>query len=591
MENKISSSDERHLTNAIENAAVLAKNDSSRDRNKLLADELKKEGVDSRFAKVASCAFNKRFTVMHFKETPDEHKAEPFELTDGDKVQELMTGDSLEKAASVEVPFEISVSMPAMEKAASAAPERKPWEDTVSYDQLVRHVENVMTKQAAAIYEVLQKQRDVEQEAGLLADELADYFVKNASADYEFSSLVNHYGDRFQNAMQNKLPEETDWSRSADDAVLFGKPVFDKVAKLIEKYEASENLKFALEKYGEGLTEFCKSAGVLGNVITKLEAGLLKSAAPSVGVELAKESIPLAGAVTQVGIGAGDSLLNGIYNTTGNAISNAYAMYQAGNAAHMAPHEILDADFLTKDRYRDRLLGWSDMTADSQFSMYPAEQVFLATQKAMDMDTTLERPDKREVLRAYVAQLLAQNNRLSTADISALAQTLRGLADADEHGGHQMAVSHVKTMEETRAPELPALKPVIEGRRDINVKEDVRGALDTVEKLREGFNKEVDKANEAESKEHEAQAKAEQERAKAELDQQKAIRDARDARMRFLTNTMNIRVGHDPATGALVYQQLSVGQNPQVIRTYDQTQMNTILQNATRAGIVPAIPR
>ena len=70
MENKISSSDERKLTNAIESAAILASNDSARDRNQLLADELKKEGVDSRFAKVASCAFNKRVTVLTFKILP-----------------------------------------------------------------------------------------------------------------------------------------------------------------------------------------------------------------------------------------------------------------------------------------------------------------------------------------------------------------------------------------------------------------------------------------------------------------------------------------------------------------------------------------
>lgn len=582
MENKISSSDERHLATAIENAAVLAKNDSSRDRNKLLADELKKEGVDSRFAKVASCAFNKRFTVMHFKDTPDEHKADPFELTDGDKVQELMTGETLEKAASVEIPFEISVNMPAMQKAASAAPERKPFEDTVSCDQLVKHIDNMMTKHAAAIYEVLQKQRDVEQEAGLLADELADYFVKNASADYEFTSLVNHYGERFQNAMQNKLPAETDWSRSADDAVLFDKPVFNKAAKLIEKYEASENLKVALDKYGEGLTEFCKSAAVLGDFITKLEAGLIKKAAPSAGREVLGELGLTPAGFIHYGAGAVDNLVNGVSNTAGNAFSNAYAMYQAGNAAHMAPNEILDADFLTKDRYRDRLLGWSDMTADPQFAMYPAEQVFLATQKAMDMDTTLERPDKREVLRTYVAQLLAQNNRLSTADISALAQTLRGLSSADEHGAQQIAVNTVKGMDETKAPELPTLKPVIEGRREIDGERRAGEVMDLLDKKREEFDKQVDKANEKEKSDAASAKDTAQNKAKERA-------AAQTARNQFLARNMNIRIARTNQ-GNIVYQQMSGGQRNRVLTTYNQAEIDAILQAAEQANLVPALP-
>lgn len=588
MENKISSSDERKLTNAIESAAILASNDSARDRNQLLADELKKEGVDSRFAKVASCAFNKRVTVLTFKKTADEHKADPFELTDGDKVLELMTGEALEKAAALTASdFEITVTGAPMQKAASAdAPTRACFEDTVDYDRLVKHVENVMTKNAAAIYEVLQKQRDVEAVADSLKNELAEHFIKDASASYAFSSLVNHYGERFQNAIQDKLPEHTDWTKTAADAILFNDPVFDKAAKLIEMHEANESLKAALDKYGEGLTEFCKSAAMLGDFVQKAESGFVKMAAPGLGSiawEGAKELAPLPHAAASSALGAADNLISGVGNTAGNAFSNAYALYQAGNAAHMAPNEILDADFLTKDRYRDRLLGWSDMTADPQFAMYPAEQVFLATQKAMDMDTTLERPDKREVLRSYVAQLLAQNNRLSTADIAALAQTLRGLTSADEHSAQQLAVKSVKGMDETRAPEMPNLKPVIEGKRDIKGEERANAAYEAIGGMREDYEKNVDKAKDSESKQRDNAQKAQESAQRAESDKAKNRIAAQNARNKFLTDVAGLQIGgYNRATGQITYR-TSAGAR------IGQDVVDNILSNAEKAGLVPAL--
>lgn len=578
MENKISSSDERKLTNAIESAAILASNDSARDRNQLLADELKKEGVDSRFAKVASCAFNKRVTVLTFKKTADEHKADPFELTDGDKVLELMTGEALEKAAALTAAdFEITVTSAPMQKAAAAdTPTRACFEDTVDYDRLVKHVENVMTKNAAAIYEVLQKQRDVEAVADSLKNELAEHFIKDASASYAFSSLINHYGERFQNAIQDKLPEHTDWTKTAADAILFNDPVFDKAAKMIEMHEANENLKAVLDKYGEGLTEFCKSAAMLGDFVQKAESGFVKMAAPRMASELAGELGLTPAALGNYAVGAIDNMVNGVTNTAGNAFSNAYALYQAGNAAHMAPNEILDADFLTKDRYRDRLLGWSDMTADPQFAMYPAEQVFLATQKAMDMDTTLERPDKREVLRSYVAQLLAQNNRLSTADIAALAQTLRGLTSADEHGAQQIAVKSVKGMDETKAPEAPVLKTVVEGRRDVKGEERAGQVLDTIKEMREEYEKNVDKARDSESKQRDNVQRAESDKARNRI-------AAQNARNRFLTDVAGLQIGgYNRATGQVTYR-TSAGAR------IGQDVVDNILSNAEKAGLVPAL--
>lgn len=580
MENRISYDDERKLTNAIESAATLACNDPARDRNETLVGQLKAAGVDSRFAKVAACAFNKRLTVLTFKKTADEHKADPFELADADKVHELMTGESLEKAASLSAPFEITYSENTLQKAASAEekPSRLPYEDTVRYEALVRHVESVMEKNAAALQDIVYAQDEFSRKADFLSTELADYFMKNASASFEFDTLVNAYGDRFQKAIGSKLPDTTDYTRTAGGAILPDTPLFQKAAAMVEAHEASESLKQSLAYYGEGLGQFCKAASDLGDMIQSLELNLIKQAAS--GSAIAKEYLSDIGSLLSApvvgGISAADNFVTGVSGTAGNALSNAYALYQAGNAAHMAPNEVLDAEFLTKDRYRDRLLGWSDMTADPQFSMYPAEQVFLATQKAMDMDTTLERPDKREVLRAYVAQLLAQNNRMSTADVAALAQTLRGLTSSDEHGAQQIAVKAVKGMDETKAPELPSLKPVIEGRRETS--SNATDVANDIDKSIKDFRAE-DKADEKERRDNASKAQDSASRERNERANQLA--SAREARNQFLTDTMGIRIGN-AGGGTLEYR---LGGT-----TLSQADVDAILANAERANLVPALP-
>lgn len=582
MENRISYDDERKLTNAIESAATLACNDPARDRNETLVGQLKAAGVDSRFAKVAACAFNKRLTVLTFKKTADEHKADPFELADADKVHELMTGESLEKAASLVAPFEITYSENTLQKAASAEkkPSRLPYEDTVRYEALVRHVESVMEKNAAALQDIVYAQDESSRKADSLSTELADYFMKNASASFEFDTLVNAYGDRFQKAIGSKLPDTTDYTKTAGGAILPDTPLFQKAAAMVEAHEASESLKQSLAYYGEGLGQFCKAAEFMGDVMQYAEMHKEAAEGWRIAAETATDvpSYLFSGIPGAVDIG--DSLVRGVGNTAGNAFQNAYALYQAGNAAHMAPNEILDAEFLTKDRYRDRLLGWSDMTADPQFSMYPAEQVFLATQKAMDMDTTLERPDRREVLRAYVAQMLAQNNRMSTADIAALAQTLKGLTGADEHGAQQIAVKSVKGLDEARAPELPNLKPMLEGIREIP-----GGAY---QKTLDEIERSIKEYGEGREKRQSAAKASEDSASKAQIEKERNRASIQSARSKFLHDVMNIQLRMNPSTGEVRYIQNAGGNGTP--RTYTQDQIDKILQKAEAANLVPAFP-
>lgn len=474
METKISTTDEKHLTRAIEKAATIATVNDSLDRNELLAKQLLSEGVDSRFAKVASAAFNKRITVLTFQKTADEHRSEPFALTDDAKVFELMGGEAQTKTASQATPiFKIQTYTAAapMSKTASVGLSKPRYEHTVDCDTYKMHVESMIEKQAAEFSQITGMYESLQSKVKEDAETLAQYFQKSACSSFEFTTAVNCFGDDIKEALGEYLPATTDFTKTAS-AVMPNTYVFQKLATLIKESKAVKSFEDFIGYYGKGLAEFSKSAGMLGDFMAKAEYhGLTKKAlsASSIGAPLAMIG---RGAVIQALNAKND--LQDIAENTGNAyrvgINNAMNMYNAGNVIGMAPNDVLDAEFLIKERLRDRLMGWSDMSADPQFAMYPAAQVFAATQKAMDTDTSLERPDRREVLRTTVGQLLAQNNRFSTADVAALATTLQNLTGT---GGNAAGVAATGvSSDKVTAPEKPAMESIADvlprKRTDIN---------------------------------------------------------------------------------------------------------------------------
>lgn len=456
METKISVSDEKHLTRAIEKAATIATVNDSLDRNELLANQLKAEGVDCRFAKVASAAFNKRITVLTFQKTADEHRAEPFALTDDTKVYELMGGETQTKSASLSQPkFSIGVwtASEGMKKTASAYTGKPCYEDTVDCDTFKTHIESMIEKHAAEFSKIAGMYESLQSKVKEDAEEVAAYFQKDACSSFEFTTAVNVYGESFENIMKDYLPAGVSFAKTAF-AVKPGTYIFKKIDTLIKEAQAISDLEDFIRYYGRGLTEFSKTAGDLGNMLAKAAFnGLTKSA----GTFMSTAGI-VGRMAAMNALNAKDNI-HDIVDTTSRAMStglnNAKNMYNAGNVIGMAPNDVLDAEFLIKDRFRDRLMGWSDMSADPQFAMYPAEQVFSATQKAMDTDTSLERPDRREVLRTAVGQLLAQNNRYSSADVAALSTTLKNLTGTGGNAAYTAATGI--SSDKIIAPEAPVL--------------------------------------------------------------------------------------------------------------------------------------
>ena len=535
-EQRISASEEHRLTRAIETAATIASVNEGLDRSKLLADNLKKEGIHHKFAKTASDAFNKRLTVLRFQATDDAHKPDAFELSDSAAVAGMLGKEAeLDKTASVQsLPFVIGFTPTAapMQKTASVHAYKRPnYEDVVDYKVLMSHIESVIDKQAARVQHWSDTVTTLENKLERDTKELAEYFQKSACSTYEFSTLNNVYGAQFKEAFKNYLPETTDFSKTASVAILPKGPVYTKVAEVLETTETIGNLKDFMGSYAEGLTEFCGTASKVARVIADCEyKGLVKKAAPFA---------PIFGNVLRTGVMTGGLVGRGVADAaskaneaSGAAFDNAKGMYAAGRDKDFSAGKALDSEFLVKDRFRDRMMAWSDMTADPLFAMYPSEQVFQATQKAMDFDTSMERPDRRETLRTQIAQLLAQNNRYSTADIAAQAATLKAIA-AGKGSASQIAsegVGALSPVEKVEAPELKAMiAPAEKSTKDLvapYVAESAK-AWDDYRKAR------LDSAKEDRelSKEEEAAFLEEQKAFDKDLaDKIQAIKDAQDAK-------------------------------------------------------------
>jgi hypothetical protein len=486
-DNRVNPMEERALTNAIERAATVASINTDLDRNELLANQLKKANIDPKFAKTASQAFNKRLTVLTFQKTADEHKADSFPLTDADVVYGLVSGDFekkhndfIEKAAAFKMSIDSAYEEPAMEKADSMKPV-PGYEYRVSMDTFEEHLDSMMDKYAAAMHDLVSTVSKLENRIESESEEVAAIF-KKAGYDYDFTTAVNLYGDKLKEAIGDKLDKSASFVPTSKFVIKPQKAVFDKVAKLISDRESLEAIKDFASDFGNGVNEFAKSAAALSeewqlkkvaaptsteqaladltNASNKFDNAMANATADGTGPARAMAAVDLL-AGTGAGLSqAGIKSINDIAGAARTALGNARALYSAGNNVSISPGDLLDAAFLTKDRYRDRLLAWSDMSADPQLALYPAEQVFQATNKAMDMDTSLERPDQRELLRTQVAQLLAQNNRVSTADIAALASTLKALS-SNRGNAAMEADKAVAALGDKTAPEAPELKDIV----------------------------------------------------------------------------------------------------------------------------------
>ena len=447
MEQRIAEADERRMLNAIGKAEMLASANDSLDRSKVIADALMEEHVDKRFAKTAAAAFNKRITVNTLSRTPDAEKPAPFPISDPDMVFQLMGGEPGQlKTASVKgtpAPFSIQENPLPMQKAASVqqaeAQEIKP----IPADVFELKLTSLLQKAAATITDTEFDIRTAETEL----DKARKEFRKAAScaSPMDLQVVSNIYG-KLLGDVGVDLPKPKGTLVSTGSAL-------EKAASRV--LEANSELHRAQNDKEE--------CGEISGLLIDLSDRYMAEKKKDGGLSKIAAIIPWLGAALSTGIavpgealGYARSALKNTSDVYTDLYNNAMAKQDAGRQLDDSPNKVLTAEFINRDRYGDRLLNISDMLADKNLmAIAPrTKDIMDAANKAMDTDLSLERRDRSELLRAYVADLLLQGNKQNMANINALTGVTKNLKDSDNSTLAGRAKELASSMSSVSAPAL-----------------------------------------------------------------------------------------------------------------------------------------
>ena len=432
----VSDESERRLTGAIERAASAVAAGGG-DCSGTLARELLAEGVDGRFAKVASDSFNKRLTVLRLSRLDDDRRPDSFPLADADEVRAAMGMPTMGKTASAEDrsadlrrgAFEMRVVPRPMAKVAAATPERAPRQGILDgpggLERLERTAASLLESQEAFIRGGMAKLAAMGRDEERMRDELS------RAGDGVRQKLANAYGERLTSVMPELgavrvrpgVPERS--------------PVFAKAAALMDLHEEIDELHGVMEEHARGVEELVAGASLLA---------MAKEAATEPDKSSVLEDI-VGGGTDLVG-----NVINGPVKTTVDAMLGVGRAVEEQRMRHnsLRPDAIITSKFLTGDRYLDRLVSWSDVAADPALAIYPAEQVCGVTQKVMNLHPALERPDQREALKAIVGQVLAQNGRIAPQDHAAVMVALKDIGKAI--GATEKARAAASALDKAEAP-------------------------------------------------------------------------------------------------------------------------------------------
>lgn len=434
MENIISIQDEHKLTRAIEKAASLASIDTNSDRNVLLANILVEDAVPARFAKVAANAFNKRLTVLTFKKTADENRAASFPLADPQKVYNIVAGEkaslsnnTVNKVASIEiVPKTEGIKKSASNISINLQPK---YEDVASIDRFNTHVNGMLDKHAAIYSSYVGKLNSLRTEIDKNKNKISDYFSKDANVDKDLPNAIQYFGSDLSLLISEEIINKVPFKKFASKGIYKESYINNLIKSTLSKVAAYKDMYKFIDAYKKELTILSKAAQSFGQDIENIRKNaFLKKQADPLTTFKNLSSLALTSGVTAKNIA--ETQQTALEGATSDWVNTIIGFHNAAKNPKGDYNKALDADFLNKDRMRDRLLAWSDLSADPVLASYPSEDVFMAASDIMNTHPRMEEASNRNLLKANVIQYLLQNKRLSTADIAAISTILDSVGKA-----------------------------------------------------------------------------------------------------------------------------------------------------------------
>lgn len=417
---------ERRIVSSIEKTANMYKEASSQEEmDEALVKVFKEEGVNPEFAYAAACAANKAMSVSYLKDHEDDTRAESFLLFNPEHVKELMGADESSCDGECEaMPEDTEVIIEvhkkaSMQKAASVTV-KDPVELDYTLGELLKKTAKALSKVDRALegcyQDLLQKESGYHKTISKLHHtELTD--IEKGAAVSTFGKSASKVLEDAAHSAPSYVPEHC----IAPDT--YGVSLIKKASEAYDQHQdCMDALQYAITKEAQihdTYNRLKEHYGYMRKQASEWDTVPLRKMAGREEAVLVADAI--GGVPAGLAAGMADSIFGGaqdVYDTV-----REYRDWKSG-ITDARKDQVLDAELLKSDRQLDRMLAWSDMMSDPRLKGYPAEDVHMAVNKLMDMDSQLESPANREVLRQNLRRAMVQSGELSTADTAALKSTL-----------------------------------------------------------------------------------------------------------------------------------------------------------------------
>lgn len=418
---------ERRIVSSIEKTANMYKEASSQEEmDEALVKVFKEEGVNPEFAYAAACAANKAMSVSYLKEHGDDTRAESFLLFNPEHVKELMgakdesscEGKCEDMPEDAEVIIEVHKEA-SMEKAASAEV-KEPVELDYTLGELLKKTAKALSKVDRALegcyQDLLQKEANYHRTITELHHTALNEEEKGAAVS-TFGKSASKVLEDAEHSAPSYVPNHC----IAPDT--YGVSLIKKASEAYAQHQdCMDALQYAITKEAQlhdTYNRLKEHYGYMRKQASKWDTTPLRKVAGREEAILVADAI--GGIPAGLAAGAADSIFGSaqdVYDTM-----KGYRDWKSG-ITDARKDQVLDAELLKSDRQLDRMLAWSDMMSDPRLKGYPAEDVHMAVNKLMDMDSQLESPANREILRQNLRRAMVQSGELSTADTAALKSTL-----------------------------------------------------------------------------------------------------------------------------------------------------------------------
>lgn len=437
------------LTRAIEKAATLAMG-SEQDRNKILAQQLKKDDVPKELTKTATAAFNRRLSVITLVSRDQETKADNFSLADYDKVAELRGCPSIQKKASVvNAPFCYSISKSAMQKKASV---KKQQPVRITIEQAMKKLGSLVDITAVQFQQALQ---DVQQQEVVLQS-LLKKASKELNNDIKTGNLLaTVYGDTYRNLFRGRV-EQKALQKRASYAILPKNMTVQLVEKAIQQADVVSMKKDLLDLKKN-------AAALLAQEVTNFQQSIKRLCLQGMSKKADLSDIPreaLVNAITIPGLLVGGAA-QGALSTASQYAKDVASLLSQRYAIH--PQAAITAELLHNDRYDDKANRLIDVLADQDFKNYRVQDIQKVVSSVISQHPQFVSPRYKQYLKVAVMNRLLAGGKTNTATQAAEAQLFKSISQTDKTLNEASIINKIKEMKPVQSTELnlASLLPII----------------------------------------------------------------------------------------------------------------------------------